>query len=434
MTRWLAALVGAIVILVAGYVAFLNPEPVELHWAPERSATWPLAIVVLGAFAAGGAVVGSIAGVRAGARGWQRWRTTRRARREARQQAVVARAQHLVWSGAYRQARSELLRAEGGAVPGDATRLALLAETHLNEDDAAGARRLLEEGMRTVEPEPRLLALLAEAAERTGDLRAAAEALVRARALHPESPRLAHRLRDVHIAAGHWAEAVAVQGDILLHAHDPATLAREEQALRGLRYQAALAEPEPRRAARLLLAIAREDPRFVPAWVGAGDHFERAGRRFAARRAWERGARRRPAVVLLERLERLHASEGKPERTARLYQRLRRRHPESAALALLHARHLIAQGRLDEAEAALNTLPASAASDRLVHVLWGEVHRGRGNHSLAAETFARAFGADLGLVVPFRCAVCRRAVGEWSGYCEGCQHWGTLEAAVEQTA
>src|SRR5207244_3403467 len=84
--------------------------------------------------------------------------------------------------------------------------------------------------------------------ERTGDLRAAADALERARAVHPESPRLARRLRDVHATAGRWSEALVVQGEILLRVHDATTLVREEQVLRGLRYQAALAEPEPRRA------------------------------------------------------------------------------------------------------------------------------------------------------------------------------------------
>src|SRR5207249_11992746 len=107
----------------------------------------PLAVALLGAFAAGGVLVGSFAGVRAGARGWRRWRTARRARREARSVAQVARAQHLVWAGDYRKARSELLRVERGAVPSDATRLALLAEAHLNDDDPAGARKLLKEGL-----------------------------------------------------------------------------------------------------------------------------------------------------------------------------------------------------------------------------------------------------------------------------------------------
>ena len=430
MMRWL--LVGALVVVAAGYVAFLNPDPIELHLTPERSATWPLAVALVAAFAAGCALVGSFAGVSAGARGWQRWRTGRRARRDARRAAAMARAQHLVWAGDYRTARRELLRVERGAVPSDATRLALLAETHLNDGDPAGARKLLEEGLPQAGAEPRLFALLAEAAERTGDLDTAADALERARTVHPESPRLAHRLRDVHAAAGRWSEALAVQGEILLRVRDTTTLVREEQVLHGLRYQAALAEPEPRRAARLCLAIAREDSGFGPAWVSAGDFFERAGRRFTARRVWERSARRRPAVVLLERLERLNASEGKPERTTRLYRRLVRRHPESAAVALLFARHLIAQGKLDEAEAALNALPAPAAGHRLVHVLWAEVHRQRGNSSLAVESYARAFGADLGLGAPFRCAACRHAYETWSGYCEECRRWGTLEATAEQ--
>src|SRR5207245_9854390 len=115
------------------------------------------------------------------------------------------------------------------------------------------------------------------------------------RAARPRSPRVAGGRPAVHEAAGRWSEARVVQGEILLRIHDATTLAREERVLRGLRYQAALAEPEPRRAARLLVAIAREDPSFVPAWVSAGDLFERAGRRFTARRGWQRGARRRPA-------------------------------------------------------------------------------------------------------------------------------------------
>ena len=72
----------------------------------------------------------------------------------------------------------------------------------MNDDDPAGARRILEDGLHQTGPEPRLLVLLAEAAERTGDLSAATDALARARAAHPESPRLARRLRDVHAAAG----------------------------------------------------------------------------------------------------------------------------------------------------------------------------------------------------------------------------------------
>src|SRR5262249_59632254 len=106
------------------------------------------------------------------------------------------------------------VRAEG-------ERLVLLAESHLHEGDAAGARKVLEEGILRVGLEPRLLDLLAEAAERSGDVRGAADALERARLARPDSPRLARRLRDVYAHAGRWTEALAVQGEILLPLHDP---------------------------------------------------------------------------------------------------------------------------------------------------------------------------------------------------------------------
>ena len=69
-----------------------------------------------------------------------------------------------------------------------------------------------------------------------------------------------------------------------------------------------------------------------------------------------------------------------------------------------------------------------------MHALWGEVHRGRGNHSLAADSYRRAFGSELGLVSAFRCAVCRRVAETWVGYCGECGRWGTFEARAEREA
>ena len=202
--------------------------------------------------------------------------------------------------------------------------------------------------------------------------------------------------------------------------------------MRGLRYQAALADPDRPRAARRLVAMAREDRAFTPAWVSAGDVLIDAGRRVAARRVWERGARRDPAVALLDRLERLNASEGRPERTARLYRRLVRRYPDHPTLPLLLARNQIAQARLDEAAAVLERLPPAAAAQPTVHALWAEIHRRRGNHSLAAESYAHAFGTDLGVVTPFTCSVCGKTADAWTGYCPKCRGWNTYRARVEE--
>jgi tetratricopeptide (TPR) repeat protein len=430
LTRWLVAVLAALLLIGAGYVMFLNPDRVLIRLTPSRAMNPPLAGALLTAFAAGAAVVALAAGVRAGTRGVRSWRADRRRRREDRRVQATTRAQELLWAGDYAQARAELLRAERGA-PADAQRLVLLAETHLREGDAAGARKLLDEGLHKVGLEPHLLDLLADAAERSGDPRGAADALERARKAHPVSPRLARRLRDVYAASERWSEALSLQGEILLSIHEPDALAAEERVLRGLRYQAALAEGDARRAARLFLGLAREDPTFLPAWVSAGDALAAGGRRLAARRVWERGARRHAAAVLLERIEQLNAAEAKPERTGRVYRRLLRRHANSPVVPLLFARHLIAKGDLAEAEAVLSAIPAPHSGNGVVHALWGDLHRRRGNHSLAADSYARAMGGEAGLVTPLRCAVCGRVADAWTGYCPGCRQWGTYRARAD---
>jgi hypothetical protein len=128
------------------------------------------------------------------------------------------------------------------------------------------------------------------------------------------------------------------------------------------------------------------------------------------------------------------ARAGRPARTARLLRRLRRRHPDDGPLLLFFARHLILRGGLDEATEVLSALPPSVAGDPLAHALWGELHRRRGDHHIAADTFVRAYGTDLAVVGPFRCRVCRRATDRWSGYCHECHHWGTYGSRMELPA
>ena len=433
MTRWVVAIAAALLVIGAGYVVFLNGEPTVVRLTPGRSMQAPLAGALLAAFAAGGTAVGLLAAGSAGVRGWREWRARRRARRHARRAEATARARDLLWHGDSGQARTELLRGESG-VPADVPSLGLLAETYLQEGDSTAARKVIEEGLVRVGLKPRLLDLLADACERGGDLRAAAEALERARLTQPESARLARRLRDVYAAAGRWPEALSIQAQLLLRVRQPAALAREQQMMRGLRYQAAFAESDPRRAARLLVALAREDPRFVPAWVSAGDLLARAGRTLTARRVWERGARHRPAAVLLERIERANAAERRPERTARVYRRLLRRHPGAVSLPLLFARFLVLHDRFEEAGEVLRALPDPAAGNSFAHLLWGELHRRQGHHDQASAAFAQAAGLQLAGGSSFRCAACLQLAPAWQGYCPGCRRWDTLRTDAELAA
>ena len=183
--------------------------------------------------------------------------------------------------------------------------------------------------------------------------------------------------RDAYAPHGRWAEAAALQAEVLLRLRAPARLAAERGTLIGLRYEAAAAEADHRRAARHLRGLAREAPDFIPAWVAAGERYAQAGRAAAARRTWVRGLRRRAAAVLLDRIEAQDAAAGQPQRTARLLRGLLPRHPAEPAVALRLARHLIARGELDEAARVLDGAPEAAAP--LADGLRGELARARGD-------------------------------------------------------
>jgi hypothetical protein len=166
--------------------------------------------------------------------------------------------------------------------------------------------------------------------------------------------------------------------------------------------------------------------------VTAGERYAESGRAFVARRTWVRGVRRRPAAVLLERIEAQDAAAGRPQRTTRLLRALHRRHAAELSVALRLARHLIAQGDLDEAAEILSGLPDGPAA--LADGLRGELARARGDAGVAADAFARALGPELGLTAPWRCTACGAGTPRWAARCAACHRWDSLRAAAEQPA
>jgi tetratricopeptide (TPR) repeat protein len=428
MRYWLTAIVAAALTIAGGWLVLLNQAEVLVRVAPERFVAAPLGATLLAAFLGGAGVVALLATDGALSRAWRAARARRRARRDVRGREATARAGELVWTGETSAARAELLRAPEHPAS-EAERLALLAETHLLEGDPAAARDVLERASPATAGDPRLLDLLARTAEELGNRPAAIDALERAHRAAPGSPRLTAHLRDLYAAEARWSEATSLQAEVLLHVRAPTRLAAERETLVGLRYQASLAEPDDLRAARQLRGLAREAPEFVPAWVSTGERYARAGRAAAARRAWVRGVRRRPAAVLLEHIAAHDDAAGQPKRTARLLRALVRRHPGEATLALRLARHQLEHGDPDAAAAVLDGLPG--ATDPAALALRAEVARARGDAQGAADGFARALGRDLGLDEPWQCIACQACTEHWNPRCAACGRWDTLRGRTE---
>jgi len=430
MKYGLIGLFAVVLALGVAYVLHLNADPVTVHVAPNQHHTVPLSVALLEAIGLGAGVVLLITMLASLGRRWKTSKQRRAERRAARQAEATSRARNLVWHRDYRKARTELERRSAGGKKADAAEVALLAKAHLREGQNDAARNLLERALPEIGRDPQLLDMLAEAAEREGDPKAAVAAMELAHEAEPGSPRFARRLRHLYTVAGRWQDAVRVQRELLTGTHSPAVHEEEVRILRGLRYQAASLDPDARHAARELRRLVREDPDFIPGWVTLGDRLAAAGRQRAARRAWERAARQHPAAILLDRLEAAYAEHGDAAQVAEVYQDLKRRHPEVPAVGVWFARHLLAQGGIDRAAAELEAVPEPLASSGPVAMLWGDVHLARGEHAEAAAAFRRAACASLGDW--FACTGCGQRHPTWSGRCPSCGHWGTLQAPSER--
>ena len=392
MGRWLAAIALLAGALAAIGIAVLNGgEPLPIRILPNRTLALPLGTALALAFGIGAALVGVVALGTALARATRRWNRRRLAERE---RAAVTR---------------ERVRAEHLLVRGDAD----AARTRLA--DAVGAHG----------GDERLLELLAGAAEQSGDLGGAIAAVEDARARRPDSPLLARRLGALYAAAGRWDDALALQSEIVGSMRSSEGAAAETARLCGLRFEAAAADPDPAHGLRRMLALAREHPGFAAAWVAAGDRLRDRGQTVRARRVYERGARARPAAVLLERMAALDAAGGQPERTVRTLERLRRQHPQDPGLVAALARHHLAANGLDRAEAVLASWPAGAPTIPALEALRGECERRRGNVDAAAGLLARAAAEYLQPSI-FRCGACSESAPEWRSRCPRCGAWDTF--------
>jgi len=418
----IAALVVAVGAL-AGYVAWLNGDPVTLRLGGDRVMDVPLAGALFAAFALGGTVVGLIALLGAIRRQWRAFWERRHQRRAARQLAETDRARRLAWAEAPDEARATILRAERGT-PSDRARAEIVAETYLSEANLDGAHDSLIAALERHPGDVRLLDLFATVAERRGDTTRAIEVLSRARREDPDNPRLARRLRDLYVREGAWRDALRIQDEIISRLKHPDALTAEEAMAQGLRFEVAREGTDPERSAKALASLGRAHPDFLPAWVEAGDRFLAAGKPAKARKVWERGVAHRPDGVLLDRLEALDASEGAASRTTQRYRALLSTRPSDALRRRL-ARHLLLSGDVAGAAQEISRLDGSSAANA---ALLGEMLRRRGEHHQAAEAFSRALGPTLGLETAPRCIACGRDVSSWTARCDSCGGWGTIAA------
>ncbi len=429
LTLILATIAATLVGL--GYLLHLNPESVTLHLSSTQSWEAPLPVLLLGAVVLGALVTFLVSAIRAGRHALSGWRAERGNRRTRRHHVRKDQSLGLAWLGEHDKSRTLLAKALRDT-PDDLAAFLLFARTYLDEGDYRRARTVLEEGIDRRGPDPKLLLFLAEARRGLGDLPGAIETLERARRADPASPKIADALRDAYIAAGRWHDAASMQEAQLATIHDPAERAAAERRLLGMRYQSALANPEPHTRATALRALLRSNADFEPAAVSLGDALVEIGQTRQAERLWRRMLTRGTRAGTFERLERLMRGGPHAARLDAFTRRLVRRHPGDGTARLFRARQLIRDGKLDEAGVELAQVTPPWTSLPAYHALVAELHVRRSSFDDAVTAYRHALAA--GAVAAFRCDGCGADADEWRGYCAACQSWNSWRSSFDVTA
>jgi lipopolysaccharide biosynthesis regulator YciM len=429
MKRALAILLGLATVCLVAYLSWLNPVEVEFRLTPTHTMPGHLGPLMVFAFLTGAVAVLIVVSVQAGRRAFVAWRSRRRQRRSERIDEWEERGEQLVWAGDPQRGRA-LLQKAWQRRPHNAHAVIALAASYRDTGELHRARGLLFDAANQYHTDPDILFALAAAYRAAGERSPCIEVLERLRALHPHAPRVLRALRDAYVDAQRWQEAAALQETLIGELRDIQQATREREYLAVLHYQASLTLTEPAARIQALENLADSRAGSLPILVSLGDALLAGGRADEASVLWERTLRSTPRTVLVERLAAIATEPRHRDRLRTLLRKLRADQIDANHVHLLTAQLHLADGNTDAAARELEALQNRTPAPGLLHHLWGEVHRHRGQLDQALNAYARANGASR----TYQCTACQRTSAEWVGYCPNCNQWDSYRATVEISA
>ncbi len=420
-----------LLVLLAIYFAFLNPESVPIRLTRSLTVEAPIVVFLLTAMLAGVLLTALFQSFLEVQSAWNRfWENLRVKRQEAR---------HKKWDKLFRKAENAL--ASGRTAKGRALLEKLLADHpyhtgalyhlgNLMRQEGRVERAIeLHQAALTAEPEDyKVLHSLAEDYAAAGAFDQQAGILNRRLELDPHSLPTLRKLRDLYRHTQKLEQAYQTQKAILPLIHGQEELQREQEQFAQIIYALGL---DHFQNGRLDKAIAefkralREDERSLPAYVTLGDLYLQAGNPRQAVKTWKNGFEMTRSPVCLLRLAAHHEKEGHPEEIHKLFRKAlaQSENPrEGELLALLYAQRLLKEGKSQEAWEVLEPVPEPALLTRVFQIrISNEL-----NPDQARQTLLEAFKQASGKIQSYTCTACGKTLESWSAFCPGCQAWNRV--------
>ncbi len=429
-------LIFIIILIVFGYLFFLNPEEVSFTLFHEYTLSLSPALIAFGAFIIGSFFVFLVTLFVDAKRAFDLWRSSKRQRREGVVRERYSDALEEMLRGNIVQAK-EMLGKILEKRPQHLPAYVSLANLHCLQGNHREAVEILIRA-KTIDPENlELLFDLAKNYRSMKEYRLAIETLDQILEHDPSNREALRKKREIYIAQGDWFEAYQTQKDVVKYTKDKNEAASEKKILLGLELKFAedLAQKGNfREAEKTLREILKADREFLPPHVVLGDVLQRLGSPDEATQTWQRALESFWNPIFLERLESLYLSMASPQKALHMYHEYLRERPEDTVLRFFFCRLLIRLEMIDEALEQLRELEMSGTSFPELYILMGKAFHRHGDSSRAIEAYENALEAKKFSSPPYKCSVCGNTRSEWSGFCDDCHTWGTYSIKLPDMA
>jgi len=422
-----------ILMLVLGYIDFLNPNHLSLHLTQTSIIDISVAGLVLFSIAFGGLFVIFSAGIRETRNLFLNWKFSRQQKKETKIQEMYTLAVNTFLSKKNKEAIA-LFQKILVLKPNHIDSLLRLGNAFRIERDFNEAIRLHRKAKSLDEQNREILFALAKDYEDSGRFEEAIGILKEALSFQESDFQALTKLRDVTILLGKWEDAHILQERILKNegSFSPQALKDAKELLLGVKYEVGknfLENGELDHAKKYFKSAFKMDKNFLPAYIGLGEVLINENKMEEAGEFWEKAFILNGHHTLLFRIEDLYLEMGQPTRIIGFYQSIVRRDPSNIVNKFYLGKLYYRLEMIDDAYNLLISIENYDGRFPDLHKLLGLIYTRKGFPAKAVEAFKRALQIKESIKVPYYCPQCDYHTVEWSGRCHRCGRWNSYTAS-----
>jgi len=239
-----------------------------------------------------------------------------------------------------------------------------------------------------------------------------------------------YRKRGILEKQARWDEVVSVQKLILKNEHSEKDKSRERQNLVGYKYEygrQSLENGELEKAKKAFKTVLRLEKDFIPATLGLAEVLVREGESEEAINLLEKSYEGTFSMIILARLEDLLINLGEPGRLLRIYKNSLSRNPHDPGIKFFLGKLYYRLEMIDDAFDTLLSIDTGSVAYPELYQLMGILYLKRHQPDKAVLELRKALDMKVALRIPYCCRECGTTSSEWSGRCDSCKKWNTLQ-------